>query len=230
VASFGFVHGAFHGAWCWEPVTTLLEEQGHRTFTVDLPTEDPAAGASAYAAAAIEAFAEADDDLIVVGHSLGGLTIPLIATSRPVARLVFLCAMVARPGLPQDHVIAAEPDMVIAGPEGGTYVGDDGVVRFNAEGAKQWFFSDCTPERATWAAAQLRGQCWLITQEISPLQTWPDVPSTYVIGVHDLCINPDWSRRVVPDLLGVEPVELEADHSPFFTATQELSDLLHSLA
>ena len=27
---------------CWEPVTSVLEKQGHRTFCVDLPTEDPA--------------------------------------------------------------------------------------------------------------------------------------------------------------------------------------------
>jgi pimeloyl-ACP methyl ester carboxylesterase len=230
VASFGFVHGAFHGAWCWEPLTTVLEELGHRTFTVDLPTEDAAAGAAEYAAAAVNAFAEAGDDLIVVGHSLGGLTIPLLPAERPVARLVFLCAMVARPGQPQDQVMQAEPDMIIPGPEGGAYVGDDGVVRFHADGAKQWFFSDCTPEQADWAAAQLRGQCWTIAQEVSPLTVWPDVPSDYVIGVHDVCINPEWSRRVARDVLGVEPFELDAGHSPFFSATQDLADLLISLA
>jgi pimeloyl-ACP methyl ester carboxylesterase len=230
VSTFGFVHGAFHGAWCWEPVTSILELQGHRTFTVDLPTEDPAAGASEYAAAAIDAFAKAGDDLVVVGHSLGGLTIPLVATARPVSRLVFLCAMLPRPGLPQDKVMAAEPDMVIPGPKGGAYVDENGTVRWHADGAKQWFFADCTPEQATWAAARLRGQCWRVTQEMSPLQAWPDVPCTSVIGTRDTVISADWSRRASRAVLGVEAVELDAGHSPFLSATTPLTELLVSLA
>ena len=36
------------------------------------------------------ALAGADEDVVVVGHSLGGLTIPLVAAGRPVRRLIFL--------------------------------------------------------------------------------------------------------------------------------------------
>jgi pimeloyl-ACP methyl ester carboxylesterase len=33
-----FVHGAWHGSWCWEPVRQILEERGWTTVAVDLPT------------------------------------------------------------------------------------------------------------------------------------------------------------------------------------------------
>jgi pimeloyl-ACP methyl ester carboxylesterase len=226
VTTFGLVHGAYHGAWCWEPLTAELEGRGHRVLAVDLPTEDASASATEYAAAAVEAFAEVDDDLVVVGHSLAGLTIPLVATARPVSRLVFVCAMLPRVGRAQDDVISSEPDMFLMGPEGGVYESADGAVHWYPEAAARSFFADCKPDVAKWAAGLMRGQFWNITQEISPLLEWPEVPYSYVLGMSDPIINPAWSRRVVPSILGVEPIELAAGHSPFLSAPAALADAL----
>src|SRR5205085_10169071 len=127
------------------------ERRGHRVLTVDLPTEDSSAGAEAYAASAIDAFADADAELVVVGHSLGGLTIPLIAAARPVSRLVFLCAMLPRVGQTQDDVISAEPDMFAMTSAGGVYESADGAVHWYPEAAARSFFADCKPDVARWA-------------------------------------------------------------------------------
>jgi len=62
--------------------------------TVDLPCEDPAALFDDYAAIVVDALESTDGDVVVVGHSLGGQTIPLVAARRPVRRLVFLCALI----------------------------------------------------------------------------------------------------------------------------------------
>jgi pimeloyl-ACP methyl ester carboxylesterase len=226
VTIFGLVHGAYHGAWCWGPTVTELERRGHRTLTVDLPSEDPSAGGAAYAAAAVEAFRDADDDLVVVGHSLGGLTIPLVAHARPVQRLVYLCAMLPRVGRTQDDVIEDEPKMLLAGPQGGPFTGADGASHWNPQAAASRFFSDCPPDVASWAANQLRGQFWPITQEVTPLVAWPNVPSSYVLGTADPIVNPDWARRVVPEVLGVDPIEIAAGHSPFLSAPVALVDAL----
>ena len=37
MARFVLVHGAFGGAWCWEPVTGPLEAAGHTVEAIDLP-------------------------------------------------------------------------------------------------------------------------------------------------------------------------------------------------
>ena len=34
---FVLIHGAWHGAWCWEKVVPLLKEAGHQVHTIDLP-------------------------------------------------------------------------------------------------------------------------------------------------------------------------------------------------
>ena len=110
MTTFGLVHGAYHGSWCWKQLTVQLERRGHLVLTVDLPCEDPDAGAADYADVAAGAFDGAPDDLVLVRHSLGGLTIPLIARRRPVSRMVFLCAMLPRPGRAHDDVLREEPE------------------------------------------------------------------------------------------------------------------------
>jgi len=228
MTTFGLVHGAYHGSWCWAPLRAELEHRGHRVLTVDLPGEDRDAGAIEYADAAVEAFADAADDLVLVGHSLGGLTIPLIATRRPVARLVYLCAMLPRPGRSHDDVLRDEPDMLVPWPSGGGYEDADGATRWAPDAAAALFFSDCPPELAMRAANQLRGQYWKITEQVTPRHTWPDVPVTSVIGTHDLVINPTWSRRVTPTVLGIVPIELACGHSPFLSVPNLLAATLTS--
>jgi alpha/beta hydrolase family protein len=226
MTTFGLVHGAYHASWCWDRLTPELELLGHRVLTVDLPSEDPRAGASEYAAAALAAFAGADDDLVLVGHSLAGLTIPLIAAARPARQLVFLAAMLPRPGRTHDEVLAEEPDMVLPGPKGGAYRGPDGAIRWRPQAAARWFFADCPADLADWAASRLRGQFWKITGEVTPLTAWPDLPCAFVLGSHDPVINPEWSRRAARSVLGVPPVEIDAGHSPFLAAPALLAQAL----
>ena len=33
-----FVHGGWHGSWCWATVRQILEERGWATVAVELPT------------------------------------------------------------------------------------------------------------------------------------------------------------------------------------------------
>jgi pimeloyl-ACP methyl ester carboxylesterase len=206
-----------------------LRDRGHRVLVVDLPSEDPEAGAAEYAAAALAAFAGAGDDLVVVGHSLGGLTIPLIAEARPVRRLVFLAAMLPRPGRIHDDVVRAEPDMVLPGPGGGTYRGPRGETRWRPAAAAARFFADCPPDVASRAAERMRGQQWKITNEVTPLKAWPAVPCSYLLGNHDVVINPAWSRRAAPAVLGVQPLEFDAGHAPFLAKPAVLAEILDEL-
>jgi hypothetical protein len=220
------VHGAYQGAWCWQPLISELRRRGHDALAVDLPCEDPQAGAEQYADAVTEAFAGTPDDLVVVGHSLAGLTIPLVAERRAVSRLVFLNALVPRVGGTHDDAVRAEPDMLMPRPAGGFTQDEEGVTRVTPDAAHEWLFADCRADVAAWAAARLRGQAWRITAEVSPLRDWPDVPRTSLVGVHDRVINPAWSHRAATALLGVEPVTFDGGHSPYLAAPAQLAEML----
>src|SRR5215469_9124435 len=37
MSTYVFVHGAWHGSWCWDKVVPLLEQAGHQVEALDLP-------------------------------------------------------------------------------------------------------------------------------------------------------------------------------------------------
>jgi pimeloyl-ACP methyl ester carboxylesterase len=94
MATFALVHGSWHGAWCWERLSPLLQEAGHDVVATDLPCDDGAASFQTYADVVCDALKGCSDDVVLVGHSLAGTTIPLVAVRRPVRHLVYLCALI----------------------------------------------------------------------------------------------------------------------------------------
>src|SRR5256885_11570395 len=98
MTTFGLIHGAWHGAWCWDRLVPELERQGHRAVAVDLPCDDPAATTMDNAKQVADSLADARDDVVVVGHSLGGLVAPVVPLLRPVRPAGVLAALIPRPG------------------------------------------------------------------------------------------------------------------------------------
>lgn len=227
MTTFGLVHGAWHGAWCWELLVAELEQRGHGAVAVDLPCEDPAAGCAAYAAIVAERLPSGDDDVVLVGHSLGGLTIPLVAAGRPVRALVLLCSLVPVPGRSLGDQVRDDPTIFVPG-FGASMERDAADNSFwpDDEAAIATFYPDCPRPRAEAAVARLRHQARRPSAEPSPLVAWPDVTSISVLCREDAAIDPAWSRRAAHDRLGVEALELGGGHSPFLSRPAELADLL----
>lgn len=83
MATFVLIHGGGGTAWDWHLVGPRLRDRGHEVVAVDLPNEDPSAGWSEYVDTVVHA-AGSRGDLVVVGHSLGGFTAPLVCARVPV--------------------------------------------------------------------------------------------------------------------------------------------------
>jgi pimeloyl-ACP methyl ester carboxylesterase len=232
VTTFALVHGAWHGAWCWERLAPLLEARGHGTVAPDLPSDDSSATFDDYADVVVRALAGMEDDVVVVGHSLAGNTIPLVAARRPVRRLVYLCALIAAPGLSFADQLRAEADMFVAGYDRGLAPPDDERRRTWADYAvaRETMFSDCPEADAEAAFARLRPQASAPYRRPCSLDAMPAVPSTYVLATDDRIVNPAWARRAAPERLGVEPFELPGDHSPYLARPEELAELLDAQA
>jgi pimeloyl-ACP methyl ester carboxylesterase len=227
--TFGLIHGAWHGAWCWEPLVAELERRGHAVVAVDLPCDDPAVTTLDNAGQVVEALGGAGGDVVVVGHSLGGIVAPVVAQLRPVRRVVLLAALVPRPGRSLHEVMAAEPECTTEGfDKAPRHIGDHGAVTWDPEVAAGLFYRACAPEIARWAAARLRPQVWTTSREITPLKRWPDCEVTSIVCAGDEVLSPDWSRRIARDVLGVDPVELPGGHSPMLCRPIELADVLTS--
>ena len=227
MATYALVPGAWHGAWCWGRLAPLLTDAGHRVVAIDLPCEDSSLGCAAYRDIALEAIGDVGDDLVVVGHSAGGLTAPLVAAARAVRRLVFVSALLPLPGQPFTEQNEAEgilEDEYQAG------------VESNENGNRRWFDLDlcartmywgCSPEDVAWAFGRLRAQSSTMYTEASPLEEWPDVPTTDIRGDEDRLVSPAWAARAVPERLGAASAVIRgAGHSPMLSHPRALAALL----
>jgi pimeloyl-ACP methyl ester carboxylesterase len=226
MTTYALIHGAWHGAWCWDPLVAELERRGHRAVAVDLPCDDPGATTIDNAKQVADSVRDADDEVVVVGHSLGGIVAPVVATLRPVRKVVFLCALIPRPGRSLGEVIGSEPGTTTEEFDNlPRKVGDDGAVTWDLDVAVQGFYRGCDPDTGRRAAARLRPQVWTTSREISPLDRWPDCELVTIVCADEV-ISPEWSRRIAADVLGVEPVELPGGHSPMLSHPVELADAL----
>jgi hypothetical protein len=231
MATFGLIHGAWHGAWCWASVVAELQTLGHAARTVDLPVDRADATTVDYARVAAAAFADGPPP-VIVAHSMAGLVAPLVAAASAVRGLVYLAAVLRRPGMSLADDRAAGLNADISPADFGKELARDGErLTFwpHAAAAARALYQDASPEEAAWAFARLRHQkgYW---SDCAPLSGWPAVATASIVCAEDRAVNPAWSRRVARDWLKVAPIEMAGAHSPFLTRPRELAALLDRLA
>ena len=228
MTTFALVHGAWHGAWCWERLARELTAAGCQVVAVDLPCEDVSAGCREYAEVVLESLADAaGEDVVLVAHSAGGLTVPVVACAMPVSAMVFVCALLPQPAQSCADQIARE-DILLREYQAGVDVDSEGRRRwFDPQIASHTMYSGCTDADAAWAFAQLRAQASTIYDERSPLTVWPDVPVIDVRGGDDQIVSPTWAVEAVPARLGVRSIMLpEAGHTLIVSHARQLADIL----
>jgi pimeloyl-ACP methyl ester carboxylesterase len=236
VAFFALMHGGAHGGWCWEELVPRLEALGHRSAAPDLPF-GPDDGVAEWADVVVAAVGGADD-VVVVGHSLGGLGVPVVAERLRARRMVFLGAMVPIPGRPHVDVLVDEPDALlieevadaVAGEATFDSAASDDGVSVSWSFAREHFYQDLDEAVARRAWERLRPQGFAMFTEPCPLTSWPAIPATYIVMTDDRAVNPEWSRAVARGRLGADLIELPGGHSPFYGHPDELAAALHALA
>jgi pimeloyl-ACP methyl ester carboxylesterase len=227
VSTFALIHGAWHGAWCWERLLGPLRDRGHEVVAPELPSEDTDAGLDEYADTIGRALGHADD-VVLVPHSLGGLVGPVVAARRRLRALVYLAALVPEPGLSFGEQLSASQEQVLLF-EGGRAVDDEGRSHWPDRGATvRIMYPDLSPEDAHWAAGRLRPQAQKSQTEPSPVPP-PGLRVASIIGAEDRLLSPLWSRSVARERLGVEPVELPSGHFPMITHPELLAGALAQL-
>jgi pimeloyl-ACP methyl ester carboxylesterase len=140
---------------------------------------------------------------------------------RPIDHLVFICA-----GLPD--IGRSATDQIFG----------DGLLHEDwlsypgepdsPEAATTFMFNDCDPDALEWALSTVR--LWMpqpAYDEVTPLESWPDVPATYLLGTKDRIINQEWARAAVSSRLGRPPVELDTGHCPQNSKPELLAHLLN---
>lgn len=221
------VHGAWHGAWCWEQVLTRLDTAGRRATAVDLPSVSSATATLADDVACVRAALDAvENDALLVGHSYGGVVVTDAGRHPAVAHLAYLTAFALEPG-------ESANENTLTGGEGGTALNDairvgDGVLTIDADDAVPAFFHDCVPEIARDAANRLRPMSLAALQGKVGGAAWREKPATYAVCTEDRAL-PVPLQRSNAARIG-NSVEWRTSHSPFLSRPDLVADLLLELS
>lgn len=217
-STFVLIHAAGDGAWNWHLVEAELREHGHDVVAVDLPADDELAGLPEYTDAAVEAIG-GRTNLVVVAHSFGGFTGPLICARVAVDTLVLVTAMIPAPGeAPRDwwtNTGYEQPPHEAGAP-------DDDIATY---------YHDVPPELAAEAMRRERAHpSNRAYNEPWPLESWPDVPTSFLVCRNDRFFAAEWMRGLVRDRLGIVPDEIDSGHCPMLSQPAELARRLEAYA
>lgn len=278
-AAFVLVHGGWHNRSTWDKVTPILEAEGHRVLTLDLPgagaktiapraldirpfdlaafaaEPSPIAGVTqdertqAVVALVKEAQSPDGGEVVLVGHSAGGMTISAVAEQIPerLCAIVYIAGFMVPNGL---SLLAMLPHETMSSALSvGLFVGAPaaiGATRINTGPAdmayrsllKASFYADVTDADFARAAAQLHcdepNGGALVPSDITP-SGFGSVPRHYIRTTQDRAVplaGQDYMIAAVDDTIGGTTIThtLESSHSPFLSQPAGLAKILLDIA
>jgi pimeloyl-ACP methyl ester carboxylesterase len=237
VSSYLLIHGAWHGGWCWHKVVARLRAAGKSATAPDLPSlgrDRTAVGEitlQRWTNSVCEHLDEEDEPVILVGHSRAGAVISQAAEERPqkVRTLVYLAAYlladgesVSQTALKDERSLVA-PNMVLAP--------DRKSSTLRGTVIKDALYGECSEEDVILA------QSLLAPEALAPLTTpvhtsaanYGRVPRVYIECRRDRAVSLSEQRRMARAQPCQQIISMDTDHSPFFSAPDELTAHLLSL-
>jgi pimeloyl-ACP methyl ester carboxylesterase len=226
------VHGAWHGAWCWERVAAPLRALGYEPEAIDLPGH----GRSAERLTDLHGDADAvrvrldviGEPTLLVGHSYGGMVITDAGTHDAVAGLAYVAAympdagqtvmdLFTVPALPKGE----RPSELVAAVR---FSDDRSEMRLQGDGVTGALYRDCDPTTQQWAVQRLDAQSTASFTQAPRRVAWKSRPTVYVVCTKDRTI-PVWRQRMMA-VHADRVIDLPASHSPFLSMPDRLAGVL----
>jgi pimeloyl-ACP methyl ester carboxylesterase len=230
------VHGAWHGAWCFDRVLPRLSDAGIPAIAVDLPGHGadpgPLGDLHTDAARVTKVLDTLDGEIVLLGHSYGGAVITEAGAHPRVRHLVYLCAMALDQG--ETCLRAGGPEAKAIDHTGRPNIGaavhshPDGTTTIDPSAVGPVLYGDCDPDTVAWATAHLGPQPAVTMAQEPAVVAWRTKPSTYVVCTEDMTIHPDLQRLLARRC--TDAVEWSTSHSPFASRPEMVAELLLGLA
>ena len=237
MACFVMVHGAWHGGWCFEEVERLLVAKGHRVIAPTLPgmQGDRPAGEVSLSLWADFVAAQAraqDEPVMLCGHSRGGIVVSAAAEQAPeaVAALVYITAFLLPDGQSLRGLQATWPEKPVYA-DALSPTGDGTAVLFDPQVAGEVFYNRCS------AAVRQAAVSRLVPEPVAPLSeavqitaaAFGRLPRNYIECSDDRVLPVERQREMQAQMPCERVITLDADHSPFLSCPQALSEALVGL-
>jgi len=226
-ATVVLVHGAWAGSWIWGRVLRLLVNRGIDATALDLPSvgepepDVPLSGLAEDEAAVRRVLVGIDGDIVLCGHSYGGMAITGAAAGRgDVRRLVYLCAFMPTEGMSLlGHLDGEVPPF--------WRIRDDlTVVREVDETSVA--ASDLAPEDILLLTSKRVPHALTAFTQPPSAVAWRTIPSTYAVCTNDASLPVARQRTFATQASDV--VDLPTGHHPMLARPELVADLVASLA
>lgn len=235
--TFVLVHGAWQGAFVWEAVKEALEKKKQKVIVVELPahgedfTAPAAVSMDVYRDKVMEAVKNIKGQIILVGHSMGGVVITAVAEKIPgkIEKLIYVGAFVPANGQSLADLAFSDKQSLLGPsliPSKDQLTLD--VVRENVTNIF------CQDAPATVQAALLKKfrvePAIPFGDKITLSSNFAGVDKYYIHTVMDHAIGMDLQNRMVEGAHITKMFSINTGHSPFLSKPGELTDMLLTIS
>jgi len=231
MTTFALVHGGNYTSAAWERLVPLLDGE---VVLVELPGRGrrPAELAKVTladnVAAAIDDLEAADTtDVVLVGHSVGGITVAHVLNAVPerIGRVVLVsCTIPPHGSAVIDHIDPDVRESVMAGAGGG-------VFRLDEETVLDILCHDLDDEQTAFALDGMVDETTSILGEVVDLTGLRSgVPVTYVRLTADRTLPPDQQDAAIAAVGSPEVIDLDSGHIAMIGRPAELAAILNEVA
>jgi pimeloyl-ACP methyl ester carboxylesterase len=216
------VHGGFVDGSGWAGVYSILREKGCNVVVVQNPTKSLAEDV-AFTKSAIDRL---KSEVVLVGHSYGGVVITEAGTHPQVTDLVYIAAFAPDKGESVSSLIANPPPGAPVPP---ILPPQDGYLFLDKAKFPASFAGDVEPDTAAFMAdSQVPWGVEALNGTISE-PAWRTKPSWYLLTTEDKMIPPD-AQRYMSKRAGSTVVEVAGSHAIYVSQPKAVATLIESAA
>ena len=243
------VSGAWHWGGCFLKVANQLAQIGYPVVMPDLKSQgyseatyDQVEGMADYTAPVASVLQAAASPVILLGHSIGGVTLTYLAERYPdkILKLIYLTAFMTPNGTSANSYIfspayVTDPaatelfQLLSASPDGKGVVLDTTKPRL----VKAAFYADCSDHDVAIAAANIipiNSSAPYGEVAATTAARFGSIPRVFIECTLDRAIPIAQQRQMQADVPGATVMSLASSHSPFFSHPDQLASLIASAA
>jgi pimeloyl-ACP methyl ester carboxylesterase len=222
VKSIVLVHGGFVDGSGWEGVHKQLTKDGYKISIVQNPTKS----LTEDVAFTKRVIAAADGDVILVGHSYGGVVITEAGTDPKVAGLVYITAFAPDQGESVGKLIANPPPGAPVPP---ILPPTDGFLMLDRDKFADSFAADVEPGLANFMAnAQVPWGLDALNGEVTQ-PAWKVKPSWYLVATNDKMI-PVPAQRMMANRAGAKTADQAGSHAVYVSQPKAVAAIIEDAA
>jgi pimeloyl-ACP methyl ester carboxylesterase len=216
------VHGGFVDGSGWAGVYDILKKKGYNVAVVQNPTKSLADDV-AFTKSVIDGL---NGEVVLVGHSYGGVVITEAGMHPKVTDLVYIAAFAPDKGESVSSLIANPPPGAPVPP---ILPPKDGYLFLDRAKFAASFAADVQPETASFMAdSQVPWGVDALAGAVSE-PAWKSKPSYYVVASNDKMIPPP-AQRQMAERAKARVSEVAGSHSVYVSKPREVAEIIEKAA